>query len=422
MNNATPQSTLVSVVMPSLNQVAFIEGSIRSVLSQVNVELELIIMDGGSTDGTQAVLSRLSREAKGRMRWYSGADNGPAQAVNRAMVMARGDVIGWLNADDIYMPGAVERAVVALAAQPEWLMLYGNAHHIDACGQFIGDYPTRRPETPVQRFADGCFICQPTVFLRKELIHNVGMLDEGLSSAFDLDWWLRIFSQYPTAIGFIDTIQACSRLHDACITVSRRETSIREGMQVLAKYLGTCPLHWFKTYMNEVLETYPHGQQIKDIKAHLNKFGRSISGYLSDIDRQELRDVLKNDARIRLALADVCLEIYPDAWLPVRSSLRVRRDKHAWRRIEIHALHVAKGDEPLQIKIYSPDGKDLLHCVEARGTFKLDVPLPPASVFPSYWTFAIEVEGGFVPRLCDEESTDDRELACQINKIRLLKN
>jgi len=419
MHKIAHQSTVVSVVMPSLNQAAFIERAIHSVLQQSRVPLELIVMDGGSTDGTQAILSRLAQEADGRLRWCSEVDRGPAHAVNKAMVLTRGEIVGWLNADDIYMPGSVERAVQALDAHPEWLMVYGHGQHIDECDRVIGNYPTRRPNSLLQAFADGCYICQPTVFLRKEVLNRHGGLNEGLKAAFDLEWWLRIFSQHHESIGFVDALQSGSRLHGACITLNQRETVIREGMQVLAQYLGTCPLHWFKTYADEVLADYPHGQQIKDVKAHLKKFARRISGYLSDADKQDLRNQLETDSRIKLAIPDAYLGVYSDGWLPARTTLRVRSRRRQWRSVELQGRHVSKIDEPLQLKIFTPDGKKHLHKIENRGPFSLRIDLPTPAKRPAFWTFTIEVEGCFVPSESETGSDDNRQLACLIDAIRL---
>ncbi len=415
---ASRQAT-VSVVMPSLNQATFIERSIHSVLTQSDALLELIVMDGGSNDGTQAILSRLAQESDGRLRWQSEADRGPAHAVNKAMAMTQGDVIGWLNADDIYMPDALERAVQTLDAHPEWVMVYGHGQHINECDQVIGDYPTRLPDTPLQAFADGCFICQPTVFLRKDALNRFGGLTESLETAFDFEWWLRFFSQQHEAIGFVDALQAGSRLHSTCITLNQRETVIREGMQVLAQYLGTSPLHWFKTYTDEILADYPHGRQIKNIKAYLIKFARSISGYLSDADKQELRNYQQTDARINLAIPDAYLEIYSDGWLPVRSTLRVRSRKRHWRRVELRGRHVSKANGPLQLKVYSPDGKESVHKIEKKGPFSLQIDLPVVTERPAYWTFVFEADGCFIPRESDPGTDDARELACQIDAIQL---
>ncbi|MEO8333246.1 MAG: glycosyltransferase family 2 protein [Gallionella sp.] len=278
----------VSVVMPSLNQAGYIERAIRSVLTQHDESVELIVMDGGSTDGTQSLLGRLAREAEGRLHWVSEADRGPAHAVNKAMAVAQGGVIGWLNADDAYSPGAVARAVQALQANPQWMMVYGHGQHIDEYDRVIDSYPTRRPDVPIQVFADGCFICQPTVFLRKTALPELGQLDENLKTAFDFEWWLRLFSCHPGRVGFVDAVQAHSRLHGASITLGQRETVIRESMQIVTRYLGVCPLHWFKSYVYEMLIKHPQPPWSDAQKTHLQEFAHSISACLSADDQRDI--------------------------------------------------------------------------------------------------------------------------------------
>jgi glycosyltransferase involved in cell wall biosynthesis len=292
MLKTTGHTGLVSVVMPSLNQARFIERAVRSVLTQRDSSVEIVIMDGGSTDGTQSLLDRLAQETGERLRWVSEADRGPAHAVNKAMAMAQGSVIGWLNADDVYTPNAIERAVQTLEKNPHWMMVYGRAQHIDESDRVIGSYPTHRPDVPMQRLADGCFICQPTVFLRKTAIMELGQLDENLKAAFDFEWWLRLFARFPGRIGFVDAVQAQSRLHEACITLDQRETVFRESMQLISRYLGVCPSHWFKTYVNEILAKYPHAPWSADLIIHVQMFADTISDCLSAADQREIREWL----------------------------------------------------------------------------------------------------------------------------------
>src|SRR4051794_8903868 len=98
---------LVSVVMPSFNQDTYIELAIRSILAQDYRQLEVIVADGGSTDHTVSILERYQARDR-RLRWFSRNDRGPAHAVNDAIAAARGTLIGWLNSDDLYLPGAIE--------------------------------------------------------------------------------------------------------------------------------------------------------------------------------------------------------------------------------------------------------------------------------------------------------------------------
>jgi len=240
---------LVSIVMPSLNQAEFIPQAVASVLEQSWRNLELIVADGGSTDGSLQWL-RERQASDGRLRVYSGPDTGPAQALNQALQRARGTVIGWLNSDDVYLPGAVDRAVQAFRQHPEWLMVYGHGQHIDAGGKVIELYPSKPADTPAAEFEFGCFICQPSVFFQRSLYVLLGRLDECLKTAFDFDYWLRAFTRVPERIGFIDALQARSRLHAECITLRLRSRATAEGMLCIKRHLGVVAPHWAAAYLN----------------------------------------------------------------------------------------------------------------------------------------------------------------------------
>ena len=118
-------SPILSVVMPSLNQHDYLGAAVRSVMSQAVEALELVVMDGGSTDGSLDLLAELTAESAGRLRWFSAPDDGAAQAIHSAILEARAPLIGWLNSDDLYTAGAVQRAIEHLARQPHQVMVYG---------------------------------------------------------------------------------------------------------------------------------------------------------------------------------------------------------------------------------------------------------------------------------------------------------
>nr|WP_255722383.1 glycosyltransferase family 2 protein [Ectothiorhodospira lacustris] len=246
--------------MPSYHQARFIEAALDSVLSQSWPHLELIVQDGGSTDGTQAILARKSADDP-RLRWQSAPDKGPADAINQALTKVRGTLIGWLNSDDCYAHGAVERAVRAFEAHPHWMLCYGEGEHMDAGGQTLGRYPTlptplgasmgADPVPDKSAFQKGCFICQPTVFFKAVMPRLLGNLDTTLFAAFDFEYWLRVFNAFPGRIGYLPQVQARSRLHDDCITRSQRQRVALEGMQVLARHQGSAQGHWVLTYVSE---------------------------------------------------------------------------------------------------------------------------------------------------------------------------
>lgn len=288
------QSPLISVVMPTRNQRGFIEASIDSVLSQDYPEIELVIADGASTDGTPDLLNARARENP-RIRWSSQPDTGPAEAINRALAQSRGTIIGWLNSDDLYAPGALTAAAEAFARNHGWIMLYGHGEHVDGQGVRIGPYPTLPPEGPLARFAGGCFICQPTVFFKRSMYAMLGGLDEGLTASFDFDYWLRAFAAFSGRIGFLDRLMARSRLHDGAITLTNRRAVAVEGMRVVASHLGCAPVHWLTTHIEETLTAAPRGQAglREDLLATLDE----VAACLDEKDVQAVRYRLETDPR-----------------------------------------------------------------------------------------------------------------------------
>ncbi len=306
----TAQQTLVSIVMPTRNQMAFLAESVNCVLAQGYANLELIVADGASTDGTQQWLAARAAEDV-RLRWFSEPDTGPAQALNRALRLVRGTVVGWLNSDDLYTPGAIQRAVDALHHNPNWLMVYGHAQHVDGAGNLLGSYPTLWPDVPYARWAEGCFICQPTVFFKRTLQVLTGPLDESLKASFDFDYWLRVFKRMPQRVGFVDAVQAQSRLHDACITQTQRRTVALEGMQLLHRHLGHAPVQWAQTHVHELLQgplpTAPAG--CLALAEEVRSFVAQCSPYLGRQEHAKLLAHTEADARFATLST-------PLAWLP----------------------------------------------------------------------------------------------------------
>lgn len=329
-----PASPLVSIVMPSFNQDRFIAESVRSVLSQSHESIELIVMDGNSTDGTLDTLARLQAE-DARLRWFSQPDTGPAQALNRALAKVRGTIIGWLNSDDLYTDGAIARTVKALQEHPEWLMVYGHGQHVDAQGKFLSDYPTRPPSAPAGDFASGCFICQPTVFFRRTMHVLLGPLDEKLRTAFDFDYWLRAFNRLSGRIGFVDQVQALSRLHDDCITLNQRRRVSLESMRLISKHLGQAPAHWLLSHIDEARD--PDGNPLAGSTArqYIDALLQDCAAFVPADDLPGLRRKLEGRAGIKPDIpsppAPASAALAPirkppaDTWLPLSDLILMLR-------------------------------------------------------------------------------------------------
>jgi len=180
---------LVSIVTPSFNKGRFIEETILSVKNQTYPRIEHIIMDGDSTDDTIEVLKKY--EGTYDMQWVSEPDEGQSDAINKGWKMAKGEILAFLNADDTYLPRAVETAVKFLTDHPDVSMIYGDCNIINESGETTGTYQTK--EFNLRELVCGInMVPQPTVFFRREVLDEVGYLDTNLYIGMDSDFWLRV--------------------------------------------------------------------------------------------------------------------------------------------------------------------------------------------------------------------------------------
>lgn len=188
---------LITVVTPSYNQGRFIRATIESVLSQNYPNLEYIVMDGGSTDETASVVS----EYASRLKWVSEKDNGQSHAINKGFRMAKGELVSWLNSDDIIYPGALKAAADAFRKNPGFGAVYGEGHQIDVEGKSRQRFPCTEPFNLWKLAHLSDYILQQTSYFRKKVLDEVGYLDEDLHYALDWDLFIRIGKRYE--IGYI---------------------------------------------------------------------------------------------------------------------------------------------------------------------------------------------------------------------------
>jgi hypothetical protein len=410
---ATPR---ISVVMPSFNQAQYLGEAVRSVLQQPPEGLELVVADGGSSDGSVALLAALEAEFPGRLRWTSGPDDGPAQAVNRAVSQARAPLLGWLNSDDLYTPGAIGRALAAFDSAPGTVMVYGHGEHVDAVGAHLEPYPTRPPSTRLAAWADGCFICQPSAFFRRDTFLALGGLDEGLRAAFDFDFWLRLFKAHPGQVAFVDAVQAQSRLHDASITMRQRERVAMEGLQVVAHHLGAAPPHWLLTHAEELLAAHPFHAQPTDLRERLAALGERARPWLGVAGHAELKRRLAAHRRLQLATAHTDVGVHADGWAGPQLDIRLWQPAPPLRSLRLYGEHPAIGGGPLQLEIERGDGMPLQRLVQRdRGRFSVVVALPEAEP-GAQTTLRIRCAGGFVPAEHEPGSMDRRRLCYRIER------
>ncbi len=241
----TGDHPLVSIVTPSFNQGRFIRDTIESVLGQGYSNIEYLVMDGGSTDETVKIL----QEYDDRLTWVSERDRGQADAINKGWRRAQGTVLAYLNSDDTYLPDAVERAVACLEEHLDAGAVYGEGYHVDEAGKVLERYPTE--PFSMARLEETCFICQPTVFLRRAIVERVGYLDESLQYCMDYDLWIRIGRVAP----FVHTPHhlANRRRHPDTKTLGQRARAQAEILRMVQRHFGRVPPSLIYAYAHAVL-------------------------------------------------------------------------------------------------------------------------------------------------------------------------
>ena len=221
---------LVSVITPSWNQAQFIEETLLSVKGQDYANLEHIVIDGGSTDGTVGILRRYEEEYN--LRWVSEPDEGQSDGINKGFRMAGGEIIGWLNSDDTYMPGAVSTAVECLMEHPEAGWVHGDGYWIDEHSQVLDTWEST-PSTLKKLLCNSYSIVQPTVFFRKGLLRDTGYLDLKLDYVMDVDFFYRLALVSRSC--YTPQVLATRRLHDQAKTKANKTDFIPDRFAMLDK-------------------------------------------------------------------------------------------------------------------------------------------------------------------------------------------
>jgi glycosyltransferase involved in cell wall biosynthesis len=223
---------LVSIITPSFNQGRYIEDTIRSIVAQDYPRIEHIVCDGGSTDQTVEILERYRRI--GRLSYTSGRDGGQAAAINSGFARAQGDIVTWLNSDDVYVfTDAVSTMVRAFDQNPAIDFIYGDFIEIDA-DNTVQRVLTRPPRFSRERLLRIGYISQPATFFRRRVVAKL-QLDPSLRIALDLDFWLRA-SGAGLRFQHIRKVVAAERLHDSAKCVAEAPRLQAEARAVRERY------------------------------------------------------------------------------------------------------------------------------------------------------------------------------------------
>lgn len=259
------QKLTLGIVTPSYNQGVFIDRTIYSVLSQKIDNLSYWVIDGASTDNTVEILSRYQEKG---VQFISEPDKGQGHAVNKGITLLNTDIIGWLNADDIYLPDTFRKVLNYFSTHPECDVLFANAYHIDEQDHIVNTYRTGKWN--LKQLQRRCTISQPTVFFRKSSWQRIGKINEDLYYCLDYEYWIRVAKMGAT-ICFLNDFLAATRLHAHTKTSGGGVSSRIEAMNMLCMQYGAIHPIWYFAYARScVMDTMPGAMTPKKIARILN--------------------------------------------------------------------------------------------------------------------------------------------------------
>ena len=241
----------ISVITPSFNQASFIERTIESVLGQNYPDLEYIVMDGGSTDGTVEILKKYSD----RIIWKSEKDSGQSDAINKGLRMATGDIVVYLNSDDTYEPGTFEKVADFFEKNPKTKWVYGKCKIINE-----KDREIRKPITwyknlllknySYKKLLSENFISQPATFWKRELLGEIGYLSVEEHFCMDYEFWLRIGAKYPAGVihDYLANFRYYSNSKSGGVSKKQFQDELRLAKKFGEKYPLSIILHKINYY------------------------------------------------------------------------------------------------------------------------------------------------------------------------------
>lgn len=215
----------LSIITPSFQQAQWLPTTIQSVLEQNYQDLEYIVIDGGSKDGSAQIIDSYSKHLA---YWVSEADQGQSDAINKGFKKATGDVVAWINSDDYYYPNVFNKVMQIFNNNPHLVMIYGNCSFVDENGKFIRYFTEVKDFNPLvlRNYSD--YIMQPTTFFKRSALQEVGYLDESLHYGMDWDLWCKFATRYPEQILYIRDLIAVNREYKNTKTSTGSKVRLKE--------------------------------------------------------------------------------------------------------------------------------------------------------------------------------------------------
>jgi glycosyltransferase involved in cell wall biosynthesis len=252
----------ISVVIPSYNKAAYLGATLESIAAQDYPSLEIIIQDGGSTDGSVDIIRRFADAHPGTVRWVSAPDGGQLDAINQGLAKATGDIVAEIDSDDLYRPGAFRRVADFFRAHPDRLWAVGKGGIIDNAGR-----PAMGPVTAYKNLLLGFnrrfllymvnYVVQPAVFFRREAFERFGLFTGNASFVMEYELWLRLArAQMP---GVIPAYLADYRLTLGTISSTQADRLLDEDLEVLRGFTRNPALLGLHRFHNALRKAILHG-------------------------------------------------------------------------------------------------------------------------------------------------------------------
>lgn len=252
----------ISIITPSYNQGPYLEKTINSILEQKYPNLEYIIIDGGSIDDSVSIIQKYNKYIT---YWISEKDKGQSHAINKGFNISTGNILGWLNSDDEYYPGTLNRI-----SQIDWEkydFCFGKGMWISKKGEDLCQYPTFKPDKYSLFFQ--CTICQPTVFFSRRVWNELGELSTNFQCSFDYEYWLRAIFGRKTFY-HSGHLLAKSRMYHENKSMSSQHIVNEERHKLLEMYFKNQRLSPSKMFLYKISVDYKTHKRIKLLHNTMN--------------------------------------------------------------------------------------------------------------------------------------------------------
>ncbi len=387
---------LVTIVTPSYNQGRFIRATIESVLSQDYPNIEYIVMDGLSKDETAEVCG----EYLDRLTFISEKDRGQSDAINKGFKRARGEIVAWLNSDDVFLPGAISRAVETFLNEPDLGAVYGEGYQIDIDGNIKQRFAVTEPFNLWKLVYMSDYILQQTVFFRRSVFEEIGYIDQDLHYGMDWEILMRIGKSYN--LRYIPYDMGSIREHGEAKTSTGGDRRFRELAKIMRRH-GTlkippgCWIYGAETYsglINDKLEKWLAGERLERVRKKLQSY------------------VVKLAHRIIYHQVRKAQGLFADGWAAKRVRYMLPPGHGRFLRVDVT---LPEGMHPRQELAFRCEGKTIARHAFGPGSYELFVRVPEAKQHVAF-EFEIVAKKSFRPP-ATTEGRDDRKLTYLISSI-----